>query len=76
MLCHRASIKQSLIVIRAPGKQSAFVLATLDGSSYKGLRTAFLDGQRFLYAADIGKGRIDISDIALHLVAASTFQKP
>ena len=39
-------------------------------SSYTGLTSALIDGERFLYAANFGLGRIDVFDNAFHLVSA------
>lgn len=47
------------------------VVKTSDGSSYTGLTSAFVDGQRFLYAANFTKGRVDVYDNAFHLVDLS-----
>ena len=44
------------------------VVKTTDGSSYTGLTSAFIDGKRYLYAANFGKGRVDVYDNAFHLV--------
>ena len=40
------------------------VVKTTDGSSYKGLTSAFIDGRRYLYAANFTKGRVDVYDNA------------
>ena len=47
------------------------VVKTTDGSSYTGLTSAFINGQRFLYAANFTKGRVDVYDNAFHLVDLS-----
>jgi hypothetical protein len=47
------------------------VVKTSDGSSYTGLTSAFIDGKRFLYAANFTKGRVDVYDNAFHLVDLS-----
>jgi uncharacterized protein (TIGR03118 family) len=44
---------------------------TTDGSSYTGLTSAFIDGNRFLYAANFTKGRVDAYDNAFHSVDLS-----
>lgn len=44
------------------------VVKTSDGSSYTGLTSAFINGQRFLYAANFTKGRVDVFDNAFHPV--------
>src|SRR5712672_4529316 len=52
-----------------PSMQAVTVVKTSDGSSYTGLTSAFIDGNRFLYAANFTKGRVDIYDNAFHLVS-------
>ena len=47
------------------------VVKTSDGSSYTGLTSAFIQGKRFLYAANFTKGREDVYDNAFHLVDVS-----
>src|ERR1700720_520183 len=47
------------------------VVKTTDGSSYTGLTSAFIDGNRFLYAANFTKGRVDVFDNAFHPVDLS-----
>jgi uncharacterized protein (TIGR03118 family) len=42
-----------------------------DGSSYTGLTSAFINGSRFLYAANFTKGRVDVFDNAFHSVNLS-----
>ena len=54
-----------------PSTQAVTVFKTSDGSSYTGLTSAFIDGQRFLYAANFTKGRVDVYDNAFHLVDLS-----
>jgi uncharacterized protein (TIGR03118 family) len=51
-----------------PSTQAVTVVKTSDGSSYTGLTSAFIAGQRFLYAANFTKGRVDVYDNAFHLV--------
>lgn len=41
---------------------------TRKGSSYTGLTSAYMDGERYLYAANFGKGRVDVYDNAFHRV--------
>jgi uncharacterized protein (TIGR03118 family) len=38
------------------------------GSVYTGLTSAFIDDKRYLYAANFGKGRVDVYDSAFHPV--------
>jgi uncharacterized protein (TIGR03118 family) len=47
------------------------VVKATDGSSYTGLTSAFIDGNRFLYAANFTKGRVDVYDNAFHPVNLS-----
>ncbi len=47
------------------------VVKTTDGSSYKGLTSAFIDGRRYLYAANFTKGRVDVYDNAFQPVKLS-----
>jgi uncharacterized protein (TIGR03118 family) len=49
-----------------PSTNAVTVVKTTDGSSYTGLTSTFIDGKRYLYAANFTKGRVDIYD--------STFQ--
>jgi uncharacterized protein (TIGR03118 family) len=44
------------------------VVKTTDGSSYKGLTSAFINGKSYLYAANFNKGRVDVYDNAFHVV--------
>jgi uncharacterized protein (TIGR03118 family) len=41
---------------------------TTDGSSYTGLTSAWINGKRYLYAANFTKGRVDVYDNAFHKV--------
>jgi uncharacterized protein (TIGR03118 family) len=51
-----------------PSTHAVTVVKTSDGSSYTGLTSAFIEGKRFLYAANFTKGRVDVYDHAFHLV--------
>jgi uncharacterized protein (TIGR03118 family) len=51
-----------------PSTHAVTVVKTTDGSSYTGLTSAFIDGKRYLYAANFGKGRVDVYDNAFHRV--------
>src|SRR6266481_6004839 len=51
-----------------PSTHAVTVVKTSDGSSYTGLTSAFIEGKRFLYAANFTKGRVDVYDNAFHLV--------
>src|SRR5882724_4222706 len=50
------------------------VVKTKIGSSYTGLTSAFIDGRRYLYAANFNKGRVDVYDNAFHVVKFSKDQ--
>jgi len=50
------------------------VVKTTDGSSYTGLTSAFIDGKRYLYAANFTKGRVDVYDNAFQPVNLSKGQ--
>jgi uncharacterized protein (TIGR03118 family) len=45
-----------------PSTLAVTVAKTSDGSSYTGLTVAFIDGKRYLYAANFGQGRVDVYD--------------
>jgi uncharacterized protein (TIGR03118 family) len=47
------------------------VVKTTDGSSYKGLTSAFINGKSYLYAANFSKGRVDVYDNAFRPVKLS-----
>ena len=47
---------------------AVIVVKTTDGSSYTGLTSAFINGKRYLYAANFTKGRVDVYDNAFHSV--------
>lgn len=47
-----------------PSTNAVTVVRTKDGSGYTALTTAFVDGNRYLYAANFLKGRIDVFDNA------------
>ncbi|HEY1476529.1 MAG TPA: TIGR03118 family protein, partial [Chthoniobacterales bacterium] len=55
----------------SPSTHAVTVVKTSDGSSYTGLTSAFIDGRRYLYAANFTKGRVDVYDNAFHLVTLS-----
>jgi uncharacterized protein (TIGR03118 family) len=44
------------------------VAKTTDGSAYTGLTVNFINGKRYLYAANFTKGRVDVYDTAFHRV--------
>lgn len=45
-----------------PSTNAVTVVHTKDGSGYTGITAAFIDGKRYLYAANFLKGRIDVFD--------------
>jgi uncharacterized protein (TIGR03118 family) len=51
-----------------PSTHAATVVKTSDGSSFTGLTSAFIDGKRYLYAANFTLGRVDVYDNAFHAV--------
>ena len=51
-----------------PSKQATVVFKATDGSSYTGLTSATINGNRYLYAANFTKGRVDVFDSAFHKV--------
>jgi uncharacterized protein (TIGR03118 family) len=57
--------------VAPPSTRAVTVVKTSDGSSYTGLTSAFINGNRFLYAANFAKGRVDVYDNAFHLVNLS-----
>src|SRR5256885_14104453 len=57
-----------------PSTQAVTVVKTSDGSSYTGLTSAFIDGKRFLYAANFTMGRVDVYDNAFQPVDLSKGQ--
>ena len=50
---------------------AVIAVKTTDGSSYTGLTSAWIDGKRYLYAANFTKGRVDVYDNAFHPVHLS-----
>jgi uncharacterized protein (TIGR03118 family) len=57
-----------------PSTHAVTVARTTDGSSYTGLTSAFIDGRRYLYAANFTKGRVDVYDNAFQPVNLSKRQ--
>jgi len=53
----------------APSTNAVTVARGAAGSGYTGLASAFIDGNRYLYAANFLKGRIDVFDNAFKPVA-------
>jgi uncharacterized protein (TIGR03118 family) len=51
-----------------PSTHAVTVIKTTDGSSFTGLTSAFIDGRRYLYAANFTLGRVDVYDNAFHAV--------
>ncbi len=52
----------------APSTHAQTVVAMTDGSVYTGLTAATINGKHYLYAANFGKGRVDVFDNAFHRV--------
>jgi uncharacterized protein (TIGR03118 family) len=52
----------------APSKNAVIKVKTTDGSSYTGLTSAWINGKRYLYAANFTKGRVDVYDNAFNTV--------
>jgi uncharacterized protein (TIGR03118 family) len=51
-----------------PSTHAVTVAKGPGGSTYTGLTSAFIEGKRYLYAANFGKGSVDVYDNAFHLV--------
>jgi uncharacterized protein (TIGR03118 family) len=49
-----------------PSTNATIVVKTTDGSSYTGLTSATINGNRYLYAANFNKGTVDVYDNAFH----------
>ena len=58
----------------SPSTHAVTAARTADGSSYTGLTSAFIDGKRYLYAANFTKGRVDVYDNAFQPVNLSKRQ--
>jgi uncharacterized protein (TIGR03118 family) len=56
-----------------PSTHAVTVVRQTDGSIYRGLTSGFINGQRFLYAANFGTGKIDVFDNNFHSVDLSKF---
>jgi uncharacterized protein (TIGR03118 family) len=54
-----------------PSTHAVTVVKATDGSSFTGLTSAFIDGKRYLYAANFTLGRVDVYDNAFHAVTLS-----
>jgi uncharacterized protein (TIGR03118 family) len=52
----------------APSTNAVLVAKATDGSAYTGLTSNFIDGKRYLYAANFTKNRIDVYDSSFHRV--------
>jgi uncharacterized protein (TIGR03118 family) len=52
----------------APSTNAVTVFRGKKGASYTGLTAAFIDGKRYLYAANFGQGRVDVFDNAFQPV--------
>jgi uncharacterized protein (TIGR03118 family) len=49
-----------------PSTHAVTVVKTSDKSVYTGLTTGFVEDKQYLYAANFGKGRVDVYDNAFH----------
>ena len=58
-----------------PSTHAVTVVRQTDGSIYRGLTSGFINGQRFLYAANFGTGKIDVFDNNFHPVDLNKFHK-
>ena len=54
-----------------PSTHAVTVAKGAKGSSYTGLTSAFIDGKRYLYAANFTTGRVDVYDNAFHPLTLS-----
>jgi uncharacterized protein (TIGR03118 family) len=59
-----------------PSTNAVVVVKTTDGSSYTGLTSAIIDGNRYLYAANFNKGRVDVYDHAFNKVQLQKLGNP
>ncbi len=61
----------------APPSTHAVTMAkTTDGSAYTGLTSGFIESKPYLYAANFGKGRVDVYDNAFHSVDLGGEKEP
>jgi uncharacterized protein (TIGR03118 family) len=58
-----------------PSTHAVTVARGANGSSYTGLTSAFINGQRYLYAANFTKGSVDVYDNAFHPVTLPRVQE-
>jgi uncharacterized protein (TIGR03118 family) len=59
---------------KPPSTLAIPVVKTTDGSSYTGLTSATINGNRYLYAANFNKGTVDVNDNAFHTVTLGANQ--
>ena len=59
-----------------PSTHAVTVVKTSDGSVYTGLTTGFVENKQYLYAANFGKGRVDVYDNAFHPIDLSGEDEP
>jgi uncharacterized protein (TIGR03118 family) len=52
----------------APSTNAVLVAKATDGSAYTGLTSNFINGKRYLYAANFTKERVDVYDSSFHRV--------
>jgi uncharacterized protein (TIGR03118 family) len=57
-----------------PSKNAVIEVKTTDGSSYTGLTSATINGNRYLYAANFNKGTVDVYDNAFQKVTLKSNQ--
>jgi uncharacterized protein (TIGR03118 family) len=57
-----------------PSKLATVVVKTTDGSSYTGLTSATVNGNRYLYAANFNKGTVDVYNNAFQKVTLQATQ--
>jgi uncharacterized protein (TIGR03118 family) len=58
-----------------PSTHAVTVARGANGSSYTGLTSAFINGQRYLYAANFTKGSVDVYNNAFHPVTLPRVQE-
>jgi uncharacterized protein (TIGR03118 family) len=61
---------------KPPSTHAVTVVKNTDGTSYTGLTSAFIGNNRFLYAANFGKGSVDVYDHAFHRVNLQGVKDP
>jgi uncharacterized protein (TIGR03118 family) len=59
-----------------PSTHAVTVVKTSDGSVYTGLTSGFVEDKQYLYAANFGKGRVDVYDNAFHPIELDGEDEP